>query len=174
MEHSDRSPPVVRRPEPFADFYRREFPKMVALACAVSGSRIAGEDIAQEAMLDASRRWEVVGGYDKPGAWVRRVTIQRSSKTLRRTRSEALALLKMRTSGEIPPGPPEVEEVFAAIRRLPSRQRAAVALHYLDGYSVAEVADILECAQGTVKAHLHKARNALARALGEEDFSEDR
>lgn len=174
MEHSDPSLPVVRRPEPFADFYRREFPKMVALACAVSGSRIAAEDIAQEAMLDASKRWEIVGGYDKPGAWVRRVTIQKSSKSLRKTRTEALAMLKLRTNGEISPGPPDVEEVFAAIRRLPARQRAAVALHYLDGYSVAEVADILECAHGTAKAHLHKARGALARALGEEDFSEDR
>lgn len=172
MDWNDPSRPVVRAAEPFAEFYRREFPKMVTLAVAVSGSRIAAEDIAQEAMVEASRRWNVVGTYDKPGAWVRKVTIQKASKTVRRIRVETAALLKMNTAAAIPAGPPDVEEVFAAIRRLPTRQRAAVALHYVDGYPVAEVAQILGCAEGTAKAHLHKARSALAKALREEDQSQ--
>ncbi len=169
MEHSDGEIPVVRRPMPFEAFYLAEFPTMVALACAVSGSRLAAEDIAQEAMVEASKRWHVIGTYDKPGAWVRRVTIQKAGKRLRRARTEAAALLKLRPDDGLEPGPPDVEEVFDAIGRLPARQRAAVALHYLDGYSVAEVADILECAEGTAKAHLHKARRTLATALREEE-----
>jgi DNA-directed RNA polymerase specialized sigma24 family protein len=40
-----------------------------------------------------------------------------------------------------------------------------VALYYVDDQSVAEIAEILRCAEGTVKAHLHKARQSLARAL---------
>lgn len=160
--------PVIRRLEPFTDFYRREFPKMVTIACAVSGSRMMAEDIAQEAMIDAERRWDVVGRYEKPGAWVRRVTIQRSSKRLRRMGTEAAALLKVGPVDAIPEGPREVEDVLDAVARLPVRQRAAVVLHYFDGYSVAEVAEILECAEGTAKAHLHKARTSLARMLGEE------
>lgn len=160
--------PHIRGSEPFDDFYRREFPKMVALACAVSGSRIAAEDIAQEALLEAERRWQVVGRYDKPGAWVRRVTIQRGSKRLRRMRVEAAAMLRLSADEPIPAGPDDVEEVFDAIRRLPPRQRAAVTLHYLDGYSVDEVAEVLDCAPGTAKAHLFKARHSLARMLGEE------
>jgi len=170
MEDAERDSrmPVIRRPEAFEVFFRREFPKMVALACAVSGSRIAAEDIAQEAMLEANKHWDTIGRYDKPGAWLRRVTIQKASKRLRRTRLETAVLLRLRPSDEIPPGPTAVEDVFNAIKRLPQRQRAAVALHYLDGYPVAEVARILECAEGTAKAHLHKARSALATALGEE------
>ena len=160
--------PAVRVPEAFAEFYRREFPKMVAIACAVSGSRSHAEDIAQDAMVDAERRWDVVGGYDKPGAWVRRVTIQRSSKRLRRLRIEAAALINLASNEAIAVRPPEVEEVLGAVRRLPERQRAAVVLHYLDGYAVAEVAEILQCAEGTAKAHLHKERKTLARRLGEE------
>jgi RNA polymerase sigma-70 factor (ECF subfamily) len=167
MERPDADP-MVRRPERFEGFYQREFPKMVGLAAAVSGSRIAAEDIAQDAMLDAQRRWDTIGNYDKPGAWVRRVTIQRASKRLRRARTEAAAALKLGPAGGIPPGDDAVEEVFAAVKRLPARQRAAVALHYLDGYSIAELAEILDCAQGTAKAHLFKARQSLARMLGEE------
>jgi RNA polymerase sigma factor (sigma-70 family) len=166
--------PVVARREPFDDFYRREFPRMAALACAVSGSRIAAEDIAQEALLEAGRRWNVVGDYDKPGAWLRRVTIQKASKRLRRVRVETAALLRIGSAVVIPPGSEDIEAVFDALRRLPARQRAAVALHYLDGYPVDDVARILQCASGTAKAHLHKARASLAIALGEELSDEPR
>lgn len=141
---------------------------MVALAIAVSGSRLVAEDIAQEAMVEASRRWDVVGRYDKPGAWVRRITIQKASKRLRRRRLELATMLRMKPSRPISAGSPEIEEVFDAIKRLPPQQRAAIALRYLDGYSVAEIAELLECAEGTAKAHLFKARKSLARTLREE------
>ena len=58
--------------------------------------------------------------------------------------------------------PPEVDEFWALVRRLPDRQAAAVALHYLDDLSIAEIADALGCAEGTAKAHLHQARRTLA------------
>jgi RNA polymerase sigma-70 factor (ECF subfamily) len=160
--------PHIRGPERFDEFYQREFRKMVALAAAVSGSRAVAEDIAQEAMIEAQRRWNTIGLYDKPGAWLRRVTIQKASKRLRRARLEAASMLKLSASTAIPAGSDEVESVFDAIRKLPARQRAAVTLHYLDGFSVTEVAEVLDCAPGTAKAHLYKARQSLARMLGEE------
>jgi RNA polymerase sigma-70 factor (ECF subfamily) len=40
-----------------------------------------------------------------------------------------------------------------------------IALHYLEDLSVVEVARVLGCAEGTVKAHLHNGRAALARRL---------
>jgi RNA polymerase sigma-70 factor (ECF subfamily) len=40
-----------------------------------------------------------------------------------------------------------------------------VALHYVDDRSVAEIAKLLDCSEGTVKTHLHRARVSLARAL---------
>jgi RNA polymerase sigma-70 factor (sigma-E family) len=154
--------------ESFEGFYQREFPRMVTLAYAVSGSRAAAEDIAQDALLEARERWDMIGDYDKPGAWLRRVTIQLASKRLRRARAEAAAWFRLGAPEPIPPGPDEVEDVLRAIRRLPLRQRAAVTLCYLEDRSVREVAEILGCAEGTAKAHLHKARISLARMLGEE------
>jgi RNA polymerase sigma-70 factor (ECF subfamily) len=56
------------------------------------------------------------------------------------------------------------------VRRLPARQAAAVALHYLEDRPVTEVASILGCAEGTAKAHLHKGRTNLAKLL---DVPED-
>ncbi|GLY31452.1 SigE family RNA polymerase sigma factor [Kineosporia sp. NBRC 101731] len=152
----------------FEDFYRQEFARMVTLAIAVSGSRVTAEDVAQDALLQARQKWDVVGRYDKPGAWLRKVTIQLASKRLRRARVEAAALLRLgNTPPEVAPGPDEVETVLAAIRQLPRQQRAAIVLAYLEDRSVKEVAEIMGCAEGTAKAHLHKARARLARILGE-------
>ena len=166
QSHPDDGPDGER--ESFDLFYRREFPRMVTLACAVSGSWAAAEDIAQDAFVQVRQRWDTVGGYDKPGAWVRRVTIQLASKRLRRARAEAAAWLRLAPIEPIPHGPDEIEDVLRAIRRLPRRQRAAVTLCYLEDRSVREVAEILGCAEGTAKAHLFKARTSLARMLAEE------
>ena len=52
---------VVKAAEPFEVFFRREFPKMVAVAYAVSGNRWAAEEL--EAFLRAHRSWEKISGY---------------------------------------------------------------------------------------------------------------
>jgi DNA-directed RNA polymerase specialized sigma24 family protein len=48
-----------------------------------------------------------------------------------------------------------------------------VALHYVDDRAVADIAVILGCAEGTVKAHLHQARQSLARTLGRHQPAEE-
>lgn len=57
------------------------------------------------------------------------------------------------------------EKVQKAIARLPKRQRAALVLLELQGWRVAEVAQIMGCSVGAVKAHLHSARAHLRREL---------
>ena len=58
--------------------------------------------------------------------------------------------------------PAEDAEVWRAVRRLPKRQAQVVALYYAADCSVAEVAEVLGLAEGTVKAQLHRGRQALA------------
>ena len=171
-EH-DRSagPPV---PAPFerftADytaFFRQELRSMVALAAAIAGGDRA-EEIAQEALLRAHRDWERIGRYDKPGAWVRRVTINLATSTRRRRTAERRALERAGMRRQLDAPPPEVDGFWALVRRLPDRQAAAVALHYLEDLSIADIADALGCAEGTAKAHLHQARRTLAGQLHRE------
>ena len=57
---TDRTP-VVGAVESFDRFYAREFPKLVDVAHAMSGSRMAAEDLAQEAMIVAFRRQSLCG-----------------------------------------------------------------------------------------------------------------
>lgn len=160
---------VAGRPgaETLEDLYRREYPRLVALAHGLSGSRSAAEELVQDAFLAAHRRWDDVGGYTEPSAWLRRVVVNRSVSGVRRRVAEARALTRLRGQRTLPDALPEPDEaVWRAVRALPRRQRQAVALRYVDDRSVAEIARILDCAEGTVKAHLHQARQALARTLG--------
>jgi len=140
---------------------------VIGLAYALSGSRVAAEDLAQEAFLAAHKQWEKVGRYEKPEAWVRRVVANMSVSLFRRKVREARALSRMRGSeAYLPALPAEDEEFWRQVRALPKRQAQVIALHYLEDRSVLDIAEILDCAEGTVKVHLHKGRNRLAQRLG--------
>ncbi len=155
------------RPESFEDFYVREFPAVVGLAYALSGSRWGAEDLAQDAFLAAHREWERIGSYEHPGAWVRRVVANLSVSTFRRRATEARALARFALGrGEPVPDLAAADpEFWAAVQALPRRQAQVVALYYLEDRSVADVADILDMTPGTVKRHLYDARQTLARRL---------
>lgn len=157
----------------FDGFFRDEHVKLVALGIALTGSREAAADIAQEALLRAYRAWPRVSQLERPGAWTRRVAINLATDAQRRVARERSGARAMRPDVVAAPEPPH-EQFWNAVRALPERQRAAVALHYLEDLAVSDVAEILEVAEGTVKASLHAARATLARALGVEQEEEDR
>lgn len=60
-------------------------------------------------------------------------------------------------------------EVREALLRLPEERRTVLALHYGEGYDVAEMAEILGIPEGTVKSRLHHAREALRRLIEKDD-----
>jgi RNA polymerase sigma-70 factor, ECF subfamily len=154
----------------FEEFYSEEYPAVVGLAYALSGSRSGAEDLAQDAFLAAHRNWERIGRYEQPGAWVRRVVANLSVSVFRRRVAEARALAHV-ALGErtvLPDLAHADPEFWAAVRALPRRQAQVVALFYLEDRSVAEIAEVLALSTGTVKSHLHDARLALARRLREE------
>jgi RNA polymerase sigma-70 factor (ECF subfamily) len=151
----------------FEGLYRSDYRRLVALAYGLSGSRAAAEELVQEAFLAAHRRWDKIGAYDEPTAWLRRVVVNRSVSLVRRRVAEGLALARLGGRRELPDILPEFDEsVWRAVRALPRRHAQVVALHYIDDRPVAAIAAILGCAEGTVKSHLHQARRSLARTLG--------
>lgn len=151
-------------------FFRLEYPRLVALLVAVTGSRPVAEELAQEALLRAHVRWDRIVRYDRPGAWVRRVALNLASHHRRRRRSERSAVDRLQRQHPVEPYAYDdtgsrPDDFWALVRQLPPRQAAAIALYHLEDRPVAEVAAILGCAEGTAKAHLHKGRAALARLL---------
>ena len=98
-------------------------------------------------------------------AWLLKVTANGCKSRLRaKKRHPTVELL------DVYPAPdPEGRELVEAIFTLSANQRAAVHLHYYEGYSTGEIAQILGQRPGTVRSHLSRAREALRRYLkGEE------
>jgi RNA polymerase sigma-70 factor (ECF subfamily) len=153
----------------FEDFFRDEYPRLVPMLHALTGDRHGAEDLAQEALMKAQRDWRRISTYERPGAWVRRVALNASSNALRRRGRERQALGRIGAT-EIPTEeqPGTDDELWRAVRELPVQQRWVVVLHYVADRSIADIATVLECSEGTVKTHLSRARAALARRLGEE------
>ena len=144
---------------------------MVAIAAAVSGSRAVAEDLAQEAMLRAHRQWDRVSIYERPGAWVRRVTINLSLSASKRASAEMRRLLRVADRPTLPEPDVVDDRIWRMVAKLPKQQRAAIALHYLEDRSIDEIADILDISAATARVHLHRGRRALADDLGPEEVS---
>jgi RNA polymerase sigma-70 factor (ECF subfamily) len=160
--------------EPFEAFYRREYRQVVGLGFALCGDRGTAEDLAQDAFVAAQLEWSRLVTYDRPGAWVRRAVANRAVSLRRKRSAEQRAAQRWfarrdqrrETDAFLAP---EADEFWSTVRALPPRQAQIVALHYLDDRPVSEIASILDCAEGTVKAQLHKARVTLARRLDLEE-----
>lgn len=149
----------------FDPFYRREYPAMVALAAALSGRRELAAELAQEAMLRAYREWPRVSSMERPGAWVRRVTIHLATDARRRSATERRGLARLTTTVDDATGFGTADRFWVLVRALPERQRAVVALRYVEDMSLEEIAAVLEISVGTVKSTLFSARAALAASL---------
>lgn len=159
----------------FESFFATEYRRVVGLAFVLCGRRAVAEEVAQDAFVQAYRRWSVVSGYDDPGAWVRRVAVNLATSTLRRRTREARALARLAARRTAPDELVVANEAFwEAVRRLPKRQAQCIALRYVEDRSVAEIAAVLEIAEATVRGYLHEGRVALAVALHEYLEEEER
>lgn len=157
---------VTATHESFDAYYRRDYSQLLGLAYVLTGSRTLAEDLVQDALTEAHRRWGRIASYDKPGAWVRRVLVNKSRSRFRRLRNEGRALTRL---GNRPTATIEVtdpnHEVWEAVRSLPTRQAQAIALLYWEDLPIRDIAEVLDCSPETVKTHLKRGRAALAVAL---------
>ncbi len=160
------STPVVR--ERFDDYYARDYRSLVGLAHVLTGNQWAAEDLVQEAMATAHRKWDTISGYEKPDAWVRRVMVNRSTSRFRKLRTETKTLVRLRgLREETITLTDSNNDVWDAVRSLPTKQSHAIALYYWDDMSIAQIAAILDVSTETVKTHLKRARSTLGSVLGD-------
>jgi len=162
---SGRSPPTEGNHLGFSAFFHREFEPVVRTVYLVLHDQQSAEDVAQDAFGQLYVNWSRVSGYDQPRAWVRRVAIRMAVRLARREATRRT--LAARQSPYAPPAGGDLD-LAAALRTLPTQQRAAVALHYYEDRSAEEVGALLGCSASTVRTHLARARLRLAELLAED------
>lgn len=146
----------------FDEVFAVEFGSVSRTVYLICRDRSMAEDIAQDAFVELYRHWRHISGYDRPGAWVRRVAIRMTVRAMRHTSARLDAERRFRAP-EVPAN--HDDEVLRAIRTLSPRQQAAVVLFYFEDAPVAEIAELLGCSTATARVHLHRARVRLAELL---------
>ncbi len=150
------------------DFYRFEYPRLVAALRLVTGDRDAGRDAVDEAVARAYEQLRRGRPIDNLPAWVRTVACNVARSRFRRKAAEARAterlVARTRELDDDTDAARRVD-VLRALATLPRRQREVVALHYLCDLSVDDVAATLGVTPGTVKTSLSRARDALSILL---------
>jgi RNA polymerase sigma-70 factor, ECF subfamily len=148
-----------------AKVYRDLRSLLFAIAYRMLSSAGEAEDIVQEAFVRLVPRWEKVSRYEAPEAWVRLVALRLAAN--RHRDGNRFTQLFHRLPAEHVPDPADrySGDLEQALAGLPMPTRQVVVLHYVCDLSVAQVADALGIAEGTVKSRLSRARDTLSDSL---------
>jgi RNA polymerase sigma-70 factor (ECF subfamily) len=146
----------------FAQLYQAEHARVFRVIWAFCGDRTIAEDATQEAFVRALERWPRLREQPWVAGWIITTALNVARRLQRRqwshwVESAPVGMGRSADAGAV--------ELWQVVRGLPRRQREAVALHYLADLPVAEVARLMGCREGTVKAHLAHARAALRAQL---------
>lgn len=136
---------------------------LVALCC---GDSALADDIAQEAYIKAYLSCDSFRNPVKFDAWIFRIGYttflnHRRSRRVFSDYDEARHITATDTSDSSF----RYQELYAALDKLPDKERTSVLLFYMEGYPIKEIADIVEASQDAVKQHLTRGRRHLRGLL---------
>lgn len=132
---------------------------LVGLCC---GDAALADDIAQDAYIKAYLSCESLSNTDKFNAWIFKIGYNtfinhKRSERIFTDYDEARNII----SGETTDSQFRYQELYAALNKLPGKERTSVLLFYMEGYSIKEIADIEGTTQDAVKQHLTRGRSHL-------------
>jgi RNA polymerase sigma-70 factor (ECF subfamily) len=158
-------------PASFRSFYEETLPIVLGyLIRRCGGSVPTAEDLTQETFLAAVAELRKGREIDNPTAWVIGIARHKLLDHYRRqSRSEPVVEI---ADGRAPDAAEQREDqarerTIAALALVPAAQRAALVLKHLDGYSVPEVADLLDRSVEAVESLLARGRVSFRRAYAE-------
>lgn len=179
---------VAGDPTAFGTLVARHRDRLWAVALRTCGHRETAADGLQDGLVSAFRRAATFRGDAAVTTWLHRVVVNACLDRLRAERVRRAEPLpddlddltgghpRHDTPGDATDTTDPAEhglvverrqQVLAALRTLPEEQRAAIVLVDMEGYPVAEVAQILDCAEGTVKSRCSRGRARLAVLLAD-------
>ena len=140
------------------ELYRAQRLPMVRLAHVITGSNAVAEEVVQEAFIRLQERWDHA---ENPAGYLRTIVTNLCRTHVRRRDQER----RLAPPIQLVAFQPEIDETWAAVCRLPFRQRAALALRFYEDLGEAEIARILGCRPGTVKSTIHRGLARLRKEM---------
>jgi RNA polymerase sigma-70 factor (ECF subfamily) len=161
-------------PHAFGELVARHRDRLWAVAIRTLGDREEAADAVQDALISAYRAADRFRGDSAVTTWLHRIVVNACLDRARRRQSRpTVPLPEVETTAvRAAPGWPSDPDtdtrvmVWAALAQLPADQRAPLVLLDIEGYSVAEIAEMLGIAEGTVKSRCARGRARLAVLLG--------
>lgn len=149
----------------FDEFASARLPAVLRFATALTGDPDLAKDLVQEVLIRVSGRWQEIGQLDRPEAYIRKMVVNEFLSWRRRSWRLIPSGMSSHLTGRPSPDPSdgyiERQALLAELAKLSRRQRTALVLRYYEGFSDAEIAEVMGCAQSTVRGHVFKALAAL-------------
>ena len=146
----------------FEEFFELERDRVFAILAVATGDRSEAEEIAQDAFVAVLERWDRVRLMDSPGGYLQRTAINIFRKRYARGRF-LTRLTASLNGGKVQPPADSALELSEALRSLPPRQRAALVLTELLGYTGEEAGRALGVKASTIAALKYQGRTTLKR-----------
>ncbi|MEX1005152.1 MAG: sigma-70 family RNA polymerase sigma factor [Acidimicrobiia bacterium] len=142
----------------FREVYESALPRLVRLAHLITSSNSAAEDVVHDVFVAAYRRWDRI---DDHHGYLYRAVVNRSRSVVRRRVLEARHPMDASTADL----PPELDQVWIALSRIPVKRRTALVLRYYADLSVDEIAEVMHVRPPTVRSLIHRGHLSMRREL---------
>ena len=155
----------------FERLYRNNLGRVYGLCLRMVADPSRAEELAQETFIRAWQKLGTFRGDSKFSSWLHRlavIVVLSRQRSRRRREARVIAVEDPEVHQSEPaPSPPQgrVVDLEKAVAELPEGARRVFLLHDVEGFSHIEVAEMVGIAVGTSKAHLHRARKLLRKAL---------
>jgi RNA polymerase sigma-70 factor (sigma-E family) len=148
----------------FDDYVVARGPGLLRFAFLLTGDRHLAEDLVQEVLAKAHRRWRRIEQLDQPDSYVRKAMVnQYLSWRRRRSYGET-------ATGEVPDSAGHADHaarladrdaMWTMLAALPRQQRAVLVLRFYEDLPDAQIAELIGCSVATVRAHASRALTRL-------------
>jgi RNA polymerase sigma-70 factor, ECF subfamily len=159
-------------PEAFGELVRRHRERLWAVALRTLGDPEDAADALQDALINAFRRAGSFRAESAVTTWLHRIVVNACLDRVRHAAARPVTALSDEASPSSAVPDPGAQTVLrldleAALATLPDEQRVPLVLVDVEGYAVAEVAELLAIPVGTVKSRCARARARLIPLLSE-------
>jgi len=175
----DLSVPAWSADEAVTALFTSHYRPLVRLGTLLLHDPGQAEEMVQDAFVGLHRRWDRLRDPDAGAAYLRQSVVNRCRSALRHRGVVDRFLRRQSAPGTVPSaesGAVDAEtyaEVLSAVRALPARQREALVLRYYLDLSVSDTADVMGCAEGTVKSLTSNALGRLGHVLSPDGESSE-